>query len=239
MPSLREEQGPAPPSESEPDLGQFHGFCRGTTEGAGNINMPHRPAVRWTTWGRQRQLVGETILPTRGWGKQSVWLAASGSRTPFPGRSPHPLCGQGPKVERRKAPLPVVNIAMLLARRSCPRPSGERTNTTITPVWPCEPLCAPIAGGAESLPLSAGSGRIWGAVRTFVEDDSEALGPFPRDERKSRRKNRRFCGAGSLTTARSAGSCGILKRRSSVHEIVAMALFSVEFSCLLSATRGQ
>ena len=30
-------------------------------------------------------------LPTHGWGKQSVWLAASGSQTHFAGRSPHPL----------------------------------------------------------------------------------------------------------------------------------------------------
>ena len=30
-------------------------------------------------------------LPTLGWGKQSVWLAASGSQTHFAGRSPHPL----------------------------------------------------------------------------------------------------------------------------------------------------
>jgi len=32
-----------------------------------------------------------TVLPTFGWGKQSVWLAASSSQTLFAGRSPHPL----------------------------------------------------------------------------------------------------------------------------------------------------
>ena len=30
------------------------------------------------------------ILPTHGWGKQSVWLAASGSQTPFCGQKPAP-----------------------------------------------------------------------------------------------------------------------------------------------------
>ena len=58
------------------------------------------------------------------------------------------------------------------------------------------------------------------------------------DEGKSRRKNRRFCGAGSLTTARGAGSCGVLKGRCSVHGIVAMTLFSVEFGCLLRAAKS-
>ena len=94
-----------------------------------------------------------------------------------------------------------------------------------------------MTGVAESLPLPAGVGRIWAAVRAFVEDGSEALGPLPRDERKSRRKNRRFCGAGSLTTARSAGSCGVLKGRSSACEIKAMTLFSAKFGCLLRAAR--
>ena len=71
-----------------------------------------------------------------------------------------------------------------------------------------------------------------------MEDGSEALGPFPRDERKSRRKNRRFCGAGSLTTARSAGSCGILKGRCSGRETEAMTLFSAKFGCLLRAAKN-
>ena len=54
-----------------------------------------------------------------------------------------------------------------------------------------------------------------------------------RGTKKSRRKNRRFCCADSLTTSRSAGSCGILKERCSTHEIAAMTLFSAKFCCLL------
>ena len=54
-----------------------------------------------------------------------------------------------------------------------------------------------------------------------------------RGTKKSRRKNRRFCCADSLTTSRSAGSCGILKERCSTHEIAAMTLFSAKFGCLL------
>ena len=52
----------------------------------------------------------------------------------------------------------------------------------------CGPLCAPITGGVAPLPLPADTGRIWAAVRALVEDVSEALGPFPGDERKSRIK---------------------------------------------------
>ena len=33
---------------------------------------------------------GRAILPTLGWGKQSVWLAASGRQTPFCGQKPAP-----------------------------------------------------------------------------------------------------------------------------------------------------
>ena len=68
--------------------------------------------------------------------------------------------------------------------------------------------------------------RVWASFWEFAED-----------ERKSRKKNRRFCGAGSLTTARSAGSCGVLKGRCSVCEIEAMTLFSAKFGCLLKAAR--
>ena len=52
--------------------------------------MPHLPAVRSAACVRERQPVGETILPTQGWGKQSVWLAASGRQTPFCGQKPAP-----------------------------------------------------------------------------------------------------------------------------------------------------
>ena len=78
-------------------------------------------------------------------------------------------------------------------------------------------------------------GRLREALR------HKASGPFgaePRNERKSRRKNRRFCGADSLTTARSAGSCGILKGRCSGREAEAMTLFSAKFGCFLSAAKN-
>ena len=46
------------------------------------------------------QIIGKpkvkgALLPTLGWGKQSIWLAASGRQTPFAGRSPHPLSCRG------------------------------------------------------------------------------------------------------------------------------------------------
>ena len=54
--------------------------------------------------------------------------------------------------------------------------------------------------------------------------DFYVSGSEPGDERKSWRKNRHFCGAGSLTTARSADSCGVLKGRCSGPESEAMVL---------------
>ena len=91
----------------------------------------------------------------------------------------------------------------------------------------CEALCALLRGVAESLPHQGLSRQIWPAFGGNLEG-----------ERKSRRKNRRFCCAGSHTTARSAGSCGVLKGRCSAHEIVALTLFSVEFGCLLRAAKN-
>ena len=100
----------------------------------------------------------------RGVGQTERLACRERQPTRFPGRSPDPLCGQGPKTEKRKAALPVVGVATLSTRRSCPGPSGERTNTTITPVWPCEPLCAPFGARAESLPLPDKLRPTWAAV---------------------------------------------------------------------------
>ena len=52
--------------------------------------MPLLPAVRRATLGTLAATGRRTISPTHGWGKQSVWLAASGSRTPCCGRKPRP-----------------------------------------------------------------------------------------------------------------------------------------------------
>ena len=97
-------------------------------------------------------------------------------------------------------------------------PSGARTNTIITLVWPCEPLCASIAGGAESLSLPAGTGRIWAAV-----PDRFGMGvfslpvPFWRMKRKARIKG----GGRKAPTSRSqrpaergvSRDCGISPQR--------------------------
>ena len=49
---------------------------------------------------------GGYVLPTLGWGKQSIWLAASGRQTPFAGRSPHPLARPIGPNDRRKTMIP-------------------------------------------------------------------------------------------------------------------------------------
>lgn len=58
-----------------------------------------------------------------------------------------------------------------------------------------------------------------------------------RGTKKSRRKNRRFCCADSLTTSRSAGSCGILKGCCSGYEIEEMTSFVRESSVSLVPQR--
>ena len=45
--------------------------------------MPLLPAVRRATLGTLAATGRRTISPTHGWGKQSAWLAASGSRRSF------------------------------------------------------------------------------------------------------------------------------------------------------------
>ena len=168
--------------------------------------------MRIATYGRQRQRVGEIILPTLGWGKHRVRLYA-GRRS---GRKPGPTLNS-------------------------PRAEGQREEK-ITPVWPCEPLCGADGAGrhprAHKNPLTALVEAVWRkagtAARTRFHPKTESE---PTGWKYSRRKNRRFCGAGSLTTARSAGSCRVLKWRSSACEIEAMTLFSAKFSCLLRAAR--
>ena len=118
-----------------------------------------------------------------------------------------------------------------------PRAEGQREEK-ITPVWPCEPLCAlfperAVSTQAPPYLFGASLGLISGICGGRKKKQE-----FAEDERKSRRKNRRFCSAGSLTTARSAGSCGILKGRCSGPETETMALFSVEFGCLLRTAKN-
>ena len=73
-------------------------------------------------------------------------------------------------------------------RKNCVAVNKRRPSVTA-----CGPLCAPPLLPAEDVPTDQGA---------------PTCGPFPRDERRSRRKHRRFCCAGAATTARSAGGCG-------------------------------
>ena len=56
----------------------------------GIFQLPHRPHRAENT-----RTAGERILPTHGWGKQSVWLAASGCQTLFCGQRPAPTLPAG------------------------------------------------------------------------------------------------------------------------------------------------
>ena len=52
----------------------------------------------------------------------------------------------------------------------------------------CEPLCAPITGGAGALPLPADRDRIWAAVPPLWREDFPHPGLFAEDKKKSRIK---------------------------------------------------
>ena len=133
----------------------------------------------------QKQVSGQ-FCPPSGGGKQSVWLAASGSRHSFgnarrrkyDGVTKRSPCGR----RRRAAPFAPVSGEWGL--------SGIRTRQgrSAPCVWPCEPLCAPIADGARPLPLQADSGRFWAAVSPSLERGRFPSGLFTEDEKKSRIK---------------------------------------------------
>ena len=59
----------------------------------------------------------------------------------------------------------------------------------------CEPLCAPITGGAESLPLPADRDRIWAAVPPLWREGFPHPGLFAEDNMGPPAKP---SGAGSL-----------------------------------------
>ena len=139
---------------------------------------------RISRFSRSMTLMGDFTHP---WVGQAERLACcEWQPTQFPGGSPDPLCGQRSNTEKRRAALPVASIAMPLTRKSCPGPSGARTSTT--PVCPCEPLCGPITGGAESLPLPADTGRIWAVVHETAEREFSSSGRFLEDKKYSRIK---------------------------------------------------
>ena len=171
-------------------------------------------------------------------GKQSVWLAV-GSQTLFAGWRPHPLwTARGPKSREKKGAFAQCrNYDAVGKENTVPRRS-EKT----APFALVSHCVGRIGAGrhprAHKNPLTALVEAVWRkagtAARTRFHPKTESE---PTGWKYSRRKNRRFCGAGSLTTARSAGSCGVLKGRSSACEIKAMTLFSAKFGCLLRAAR--
>ena len=96
VPRSGEGQEPAPPRAF---LGGLEGnleVCGGRGTKQDNPKILHLPAVRRAPEPPVPARSWERILPTLGWGKQSIWLAASGRQTPFAGRSPHPLSRRGP-----------------------------------------------------------------------------------------------------------------------------------------------
>ena len=120
-----------------------------TVEKSAGKTIPHLPAVRIET-----DSGGETILPTLGWGKQSVWLA-TGSQTLFVGWRPHPLfAARGPKGREKKcAFLQGQNYDAVDKEAMKPFFSVIEPPNNSVPVCPCEPLCVANGDGVASVPL--------------------------------------------------------------------------------------
>ena len=187
---------PAPPSRYEPDLGHCSrrfgtGFSPSRPLFGGRKEKQENATSSRSAEGRFGTLVetglcGDFTHPRV---VQAERLACRERQpTQFPGGSPDPLCGQGPKAGKRNATLPITSIAMPLTRRSFSGSSGERTNTTITPVWPCEALCAPIADGQNPYPSQTSPGQRGPLFPAVLEGDFLPPGPFTEDERYSRIK---------------------------------------------------
>ena len=147
-----------------------------------------------------------TILPTVGGASRASGLPQAAADA-VSGRKPGPTLRPEAEDREKKAALPITGIAMPLTRRSCPGPSGERTNATITPIWPCETLCAPIMGGAESLAppkqAQANVGRCSAIAGSGLSPSWALYGG--RKEKQDKGRGRRWR-LRPVTSARSAGS---------------------------------
>ena len=156
---------------------------------------------------------GKLILPTLGWGKHRIRLYADRSS----GRKPGPTLETGANCRKKKDGLcfssPCAAVCPAGGQVASVPPEGQSRG-----VWkPCGQRCTLVG-------LRSRSGSICG---TDLEQFVSAAGEHCAGERSS----------WTRTTARSAGSCGVLKRRSSACEIEVMTLFSTKFSCILRSAR--
>ena len=186
----------------------------------GIFQLPHRPHRAENT-----RTAGERILPTHGWGKQSVWLAANGSQTLFCGQRPAPtLPARGRSAERKNRPWLQQHISaayQVLTRNTKKRKFLSEHSLPLRfpprlPLWAA--VCPPSERG-RVLPLPAGSGRIWAAVsplrRSVYSGYPPPPGLFLEDEKKSGIKAG-VAGGASGRSLRPAvrvvtGFCGVSK----------------------------
>lgn len=117
---------------------------RGTKRKARKIKSPHLPAVRTAARVRQRQPAGGTVLPTFGWGKQSVWLAASGAKRIFCGQKPAPTSRPVDRMSEGKRPAATSNILPSAQDDAVPIPRrfGENRWPPNCPRWKCSGFTA-------------------------------------------------------------------------------------------------
>ena len=131
------------------------------------------------------------------WGKQSVWLAAGNARRrKYDGVTKRSPCGR----RRRAAPFAPVSgewsLSGIRTRQGRPAPC----------VWPCEPLCAPIADGARPAP-PGGFRPVLGRRFPFFGERALPLRALygGRKEKQDKGRGRRWR-LRPVTSARSAGS---------------------------------
>ena len=161
--------------------------------------------------------LGNAVLPTLGWGKQSVWLAP-GSQTRFAGWCPHPLfAARGPKGREKNRGFachrncdsvdkevmkpfssaiesPTIPPSFALMRRCVGRRgAGWHPCPQTTAFGPCRDCVAKGQDNSHPHWPSASNGKI---TRGFPPQrlgalpwvDSHVSGSEPEDERKSRIK---------------------------------------------------
>ena len=131
------------PKTTERGFSSSGRFLEDEKKGGKNTNTT-APRNAESTGAAITHTVGKRSLPTDRWGKQSVWLAASGKRQPtqFPGGSPDPLYCQrkekpGPGRAGSAIPPCVAPVRLRVRRLGAGQPctNKRRHKATVRPLW--------------------------------------------------------------------------------------------------------
>ena len=115
-----------------------------TVEKSAGKTIPHLLAVRRALVPPVLARPGNAVLPTHGWGKQSVWLAASGAKRIFCGQKPAPTSRPVDRMSEGKRPAATSNILPSAQDDAVPIPRrfGENRWPPNCPRWKCSGFTA-------------------------------------------------------------------------------------------------